>query len=221
MVNRDKALTIFYYAYGSSLIASHIAIEETGIEYQAQRVDLANGEQKTEAYLAINPRGRVPALKVDHQPILTENVAILYYLAEQYPEAKLLPTDTFAKAQVISLAAFFASSVHVAHRHIRQPHQYTTDESAFAEIQAIGRKTFWNYLQEIDRLLTGKEWLFDQYTIADPYALIFYWSGVRQKLPVHDLQAFTAHKDRLIQRPAVRRVLEKDPDAGVVLNLPK
>ena len=145
-------MTIFYYAYGSSSIASHIAIEETGIEYQAQRVDLANGEQKTEAYLAINPRGRVPALKVDHQPILTENVAILYYLAEQYPEAKLLPTDTFAKAQVISLASFFASSVHVAHRHIRKPHQYTTDESAFAEIQAIGRKTFWNYLQEIDRL---------------------------------------------------------------------
>lgn len=89
------------------------------------------------------------------------------------------------------------------------------------EIQAIGRKTFGNYLQEIDRLLIGKEWLFEQYTIADSYALIFYWSGLRQKLPVHDLQAFTAHKDRLIQRPAVRRVLEKDPDAGIVLNLPK
>jgi glutathione S-transferase len=76
-------MTIFYYAYGSSSIASHIAIEETGIEYEAQRVDLANGEQKTEAYLAINPRGRVPALKVDSQPILTENVAILYYSKER------------------------------------------------------------------------------------------------------------------------------------------
>jgi|GEM_PF-6232592 len=77
--------------------------------------------------------------------------------AEQFLEAKLLPTDPFAKAQVISLAAFFANSVHVAHRHIRQPHQYTTEKSAFAEIQEVGRKTFWNYLQEIDRLSYNKQ----------------------------------------------------------------
>ncbi len=206
-----------YHAYGSSSIASHIAIEETGAEYRAQRVDLPNGEQRTEAYRAINPRGRVPALRVESGAVLTENVAILSYLAKRFPAVQLLPADPFAEARCLSLMAFFASSVHVAHRHIRQPHQYTTDEAAYVPIQEVGRKTFFAYLREIDALLADRVWLFEEYSVCDPYALIFYWSGVRQKMPVHELAAFTAHKNRLIQRPAVRRVLESDPDAGVIL----
>jgi glutathione S-transferase len=212
-----RILLTFYHAYGSSSLASHIALEETGAPHQARLVDLPNGEQRTADYLAINPRGRVPALRIETGAVLTENVAILLYLARRFPQVKLLPSDPFAEARVVSLAAFFASSVHVAHRHIRQPHQYTPDETAYAAIQDVGRKTFYAYLQEIDGLLAGREWLFDQYTIADPYALIFYWSGVRQKMPMRELAAYTAHLERMVRRPAVRRVLEKDPQAGVLL----
>jgi glutathione S-transferase len=210
-------LLTLYYCDGSSSLASHIALEETGAPYEAQRIDIAKGEHRAATYLAINPRGRVPVLRLEDGDILTENVAILAYLGQRFPEVGLLPQDAARRAQRISLSAFFASSVRVAHRHIRQPHTYTPDQSAWPAIQDVGRKTFFAYLQEIDALIGDKEWLFDAYSVCDPYALMFYWCGVRQKMPVHELHAYTAHKNRMLRRPAARRVLERDPDAGIIL----
>ncbi len=81
-----------YYAPGACSMASHIALEETGTPYETKVVGLAQGEQTKPEYLnGVNPRGKVPALKTD-DGILTENVAILTYLARTFPDAKLLPS---------------------------------------------------------------------------------------------------------------------------------
>jgi len=101
----------FYYAHGSSSLASHFALEESGAVYETERVDLPGGQQYTEAYRAINPRGRVPVLKLEDGGILTENVAILYYVGTHFPEARLLSDDPAQAAQALSLAAFFASTI--------------------------------------------------------------------------------------------------------------
>jgi glutathione S-transferase len=208
-----------YFAPGSSSLASHFALEESGARYETQRVDLPGGEQHTPEYRKINPRGRVPVLQLEDGSVITENVAILYYLGTRFPEARLLPADPAGAARALSLAAFFATSVHVAHRHIRQPRLYTTEEAAQPAIKAVGRRTFHDYLKEIDGLLAGREWFLDQFTVADPYALMFYWCGIRQELPVHELHAFTAHARRLLRRPAIARVLEQDPEAGPALRM--
>jgi glutathione S-transferase len=206
-----------YTATGSSSLASHFALEERGVRYRTQRVDLPGGEQHTPEYRKINPRGRVPVLELEDGSRLSENVAILYYLGTRFPESRLLPADHAGAAQALSLAAFFATSVHVAHRHIRQPRLYTTDETAYAAIQAVGRRTFHDHLKEIDGLLDGRAWFFDHFTVADSYALMFYWCGIRQELPVHELHAFTEHARRLLKRPAIARVLDADPEAGPAL----
>jgi len=73
-----------YYAPGACSIAPHIVLEESGEKYEAQAVDLANGEQRSERYLKINPQGRVPVLRLDDGEFLSENTAILPYLGKRF-----------------------------------------------------------------------------------------------------------------------------------------
>jgi glutathione S-transferase len=196
-----------YYAPGACSMAAHIVLEESGEKYTPQRVDLAKGEQKTEAYLKIHPLGRVPALRLDNGEPLSENTAILPYLGKRFG---LWPTDASAEAKALSLIGFFASSVHPAHAHVGRPERYTADASAHPGLKAMGLKTFHGYLKQTDEMLNGREWLSDRYSVLDPYAFVFYTWGVRRELPMGDLKNYTAFKDRMLERPAVQRVVEDE-----------
>lgn len=196
-----------YYAPGACSLAAHIVLEEGGEKYEAKRMDLSKGEQKTEAYLKIHPLGRVPALLLDNGQPLTENTAILPYLGKRH---KLWPTDPIAEAQALSTIGFFAATVHPAHAHISRPERYATDTAMFPNIQAQGKKSFHEYLRQIDGMLAGREWLSDQYSVLDPYAFTFYSWGVRREVPMAEMKNYTAHKDRMLARAAVRRVVEDE-----------
>ncbi len=193
-----------YYAPGACSMAAHIVLEESGEKYTPQRVDLAKGEQRTEAYMKIHPLGRVPALRLDNGEPLTENTAILPYLGKRFG---LWPTDATAEAKALSLIGFFATSVHPAHAHVGRPERYTADSAAFPGIKEMGLKTFHAYLKQIDGMLAGREWLSDRYSVLDPYAFVFYTWGVRRELPMAELKNYSAHKDRLVKRPAAARVV--------------
>ena len=203
-------LTLFY-SPGACSMASHIVLEESGEKYEARRVDLAKGEQRTAEYMKIHPLGRVPALKLDDGSPLAENTAILPYLGKRFG---LWPTGLTQEAHALSVIGFFASSVHPAHAHIGRPERYTEDKSAFPGIQAMGKKTFHGYLEQIDAMYAGREWLSEKYSVLDPYALVFYAWGIRRELPVAGLRHYSALKDRMMKRPAVQRVVA---DEGVKL----
>jgi glutathione S-transferase len=196
-----------YYAPGACSMASHIALEESGEKYEPRKVDLAGGEQRTESYLKINPLGRVPVLGLDDGTPLTENAAILPYLGKRFD---LWPKDAIAEAKALSLIGYFASSVHPAHAHVGRPERYTADTSAFPGIKEAGLKTFHTYLKQIDGMLAGREWFADKYSVLDPYGFVFYTWGVRRDLPMADLKNYTAHKDRMLKRAAVGRVVENE-----------
>jgi glutathione S-transferase len=193
-----------YYSPGACSMAAHIVLEESGEKYEPRKVDLAGGEQRTEAYLKINPQGRVPVLRLDNGEPLAENTAILPYLGKRFG---LWPTDPLAEAKALSLIGFFAASVHPAHAHVGRPERYTADASAFPGIKAKGLETFHGYLKQIDGMLAGREWLSDRYSVLDPYAFVFYTWGIRRELPVTELKSYTAFKDRMLKRPAVQRVV--------------
>ncbi len=110
-------LTLYYWA-GASSVVPHIVLEEIGTPYERQLVNLAKGEHKSEGYLKINPHGKVPALAVDGA-VLTENVAILTYLAKQFPGPQLLPPGTLEEARCIAMMAWFASALHPTFAHSR------------------------------------------------------------------------------------------------------
>ena len=105
-----------YYAPGTCALASHIALEEAGASYTAERLDFKNSQQTTPQYLAINPKGRVPALVTD-RGTLTETPAILAFVASSFPQAKLVPEDPFAFAQAQSFNSYLCSTVHINHAH--------------------------------------------------------------------------------------------------------
>jgi glutathione S-transferase len=201
-----RMLTL-YYAPGACSMASHIVLEESGEKYEPRKVDLAGGEQRTEAYLKMNPLGRVPVLGLDDGSPLTENTAILPYLGKRYD---LWPKDALAEAKALALIGYFASSVHPAHAHVGRPERYTADTSAFPGIKEAGLKTFHTYLKQIDGMLAGREWLADKYSVLDPYGFVFYTWGVRRDLPMAELKNYTAHKDRMLKRDAVGRVVENE-----------
>jgi glutathione S-transferase len=196
-----------YYAPGACSMASHIVLEEGGEKYEAKKVDLAGGEQRTEAYLKINPLGRVPVLRLDSGEPVTENTAILPYLGKRFG---LWPGNSAAEAMALSLIGYFATNVHPAHAHVGRPERYTADTSAFPGIKEMGLKTFHGYLKQIDGMLAGREWLSDRYSVLDPYAFVFYTWGVRRELPMAELKNYSAHKDQLLKRPAVARVVEDE-----------
>ena len=196
-----------YYAPGACSMAAHIVLEESGEKYEKKKVDLAGGEQRTESYLKINPQGRVPALRLDNNEPLAENTAILPYLGKRFG---MWPADAIAEAKALSLIGFFAASVHPAHAHIGRPERYASDPSVYPQLQEMGKKTFHGYLKQIDGMLAGRQWLADKYTVLDPYGFVFYAWGVRRELPMQELKNYTAFKDRMLDRPAVQRVVKEE-----------
>src|SRR6185437_8440173 len=119
-------IKLFYAPHACSL-ASHITLEEAGVPYTAVRVDFVKSEQRQPEYLAINPKGRVPALVTD-RGILTETPAILAFIAQSYPQAALAPLDDpFALAQVQAFNSYLCSTVHVAHAHRVRGNRWADD----------------------------------------------------------------------------------------------
>jgi len=206
-LQKGLAMLTLYYGPGACSMASHIVLEESGEKYNARRMDLAKGEQRTPEYLAMNPQGRVPLLQLDNGEPLAENTAILPYLGKRFT---LWPTDSTAEAKALSLIGFFAASVHPAHAHVGRPERYTADQSAFPGIKDQGLKTFHGHLKQIDGMLAGREWFGNEYSVLDPYGFVFYTWGVRRELPMAELKNYTAFKDRMKNRPAVARVLEDE-----------
>jgi glutathione S-transferase len=206
-------MLMLYYWPGASSVIPHITLEEIGAPYDRKLVNLATGEHKSDAYLKINPRGKVPALSIDGN-VLTENVAILTCLAKRFPDAQLLPQDLSEEARCISTMAWFASAVHPTFAHIIRPERFATDTAAQLNMKEMARKTFWAHCKEVNDLLSGKQWMMGaQYTVSDPYAFFFYDLGLRIKLPVQELAAYAAFGERMLQRSAVRRVRELEEDS--------
>ena len=204
-----------YYAPGACSFASHITLEESGVEYGTQRLDLAAGDQRKPDYLRINPRGRVPTLVVDDQ-ILTENVGIMTYIGGGYADAGLWPKKTWDQAKLLSTMAWLSNTVHATYAHIARASRYADDEPSQESIKTKARGMYQGYLEEIDQLLNGHKWaIANQFTPADGYLLVFYRWGNRQKMPVRDLKNYSAHADRVMARPAVQKVMK---DEGITLD---
>lgn len=199
-----------YYSPGACSMAPHIALEEAGVDFELRPVSLPKGEQQSPAYLGVNPRGKVPAL-VTKRGVLTEAVAVLAYIARLFPEARLLPEEPFDMARCLSHMAYLSNTVHPAFTHIARPGRFATDAAAHENLKATGRQNAWKLLEEIDALLAGKEWLLgERYSVADPYTLVIYGWGRHNRMPVEQLRHYTGFKERMLQRSAVLRVIERE-----------
>lgn len=205
-----------YFTPTTCSTAARIALEEAAVPHDAVLIKLYRPEEQ-ERFRAINPKGTVPALGIGDE-VLTENVAIMTYIAAINPAAKLMPSDPGTYAQCLSFMAWLASSVQIARRQARAPQRFTDDERAYEGLKASGAQAFWRHLTMIDQRLAGRMWVMgDQFTVADCYAIVFYHWGVIDERPMASLESFSAFKDRMLARPAVRSVLEKERSVLVEL----
>ena len=203
-----------YFSPGACSLASHIGLEEAGAPYELKPILLAKGQQRTEDYLKINPRGKVPALSVDGK-ILVENTAILTYLGRRFPEKRLMPTDPTEEARCIGTMCWFSSVVHPSYQRFHRPERFAESEAAHAGVKENGRKLFWANLQEIDSMIQANEWVMGpEFTAVDPYALVFYGWGERSGFPMKELSAYTAWQERMMKRPTIKKSVESEQNAA-------
>lgn len=200
------SLTV-YISPGACAMASHSALEEAGVDYEATVIDLKKGEQRTPEYLAINPAGVTPALKTD-QGVITQNAAILAWVAETNPEKKLAPLgDAFAMARFHAFNGWLASSLHPAIGKVlfsRPPLEGEAKDQAIE--QALAK-----YDLAEQHLLEG-DWVFgDTWTLSDNYLSVFTrWARQAKLLDAGRYPKLNAHLDRVQARPAVQRMLKAE-----------
>lgn len=202
-----------FYAPGTCALASHIALEEAGADYELVRVNLKEGEQKTPDYLKLNPKGRVPALATD-RGVLTENPAILAFIAQTHPDAGLAPVDDpFAFAQVQAFNGFLSSSVHPTFAHKFRPERYADGDEHRAAVQAKVPEALAGYFTLIEeQLADGRPWVHGgDYTASDGYLIVFTrWLEKNFHEVARGLPKTLAHRHRVEERPAVKRALEQE-----------
>ena len=199
-----------FYAVGSCALASHIALEEAGADYKAERLNFKANQQNSPEYLAINPKGRVPALVTDEGTV-TETPAILALIAQSFPQARLAPSDPFGFAQAQSFNSYLCSTVHVAHAHKLRGYRWASEDSSFADMKRKLPENMSACFAMIESGMLKGPWVMgEQYTVCDPYLFtIGLWlegDGVDMKT----LPKVMAHRKRMSERPAVLKVLAEE-----------
>jgi glutathione S-transferase len=204
-----------YYSPGSCALASHITLQEAGADYRAERIDFKANQQNSPEYLAINPKGRVPSLVTD-RGILTETPAVLAFIAQSFPEAKLAPLDEpWAFAQVQAFNSYLCSTVHVAHAHKARGYRWVADEASIADMKRMLPKTVGASFALIERNMFRGPWVMgDTYTICDPYLFTVAQWLEGDGVDVSVLPKVIDHRNRMAERPAVRKVMAEQQAAG-------
>jgi glutathione S-transferase len=198
-----------FYSPGACSLASHIALHEAGARFELRRFAIAEGKHKSEEYLAINPRARIPALR-DGDWVLVENPAILTYIARRFPQSGLLPRDERHAASCESLLAYFSSSVHIAFAQFFRPDRFIDDIDIFPKIKAKALTALREHFAHINDLLKN-EWMLEcGFSLADLYPLIFYRWAVRIGIDTSSYENWSRHVARMLARPAVRRAMEQE-----------
>jgi glutathione S-transferase len=197
----------FYSGRGTCALATHIALHEAGAEFNVVQLDFGATQQQSPDYLAINPKGRVPALATEHG-VLTETPALLAFIAQRFPHKNLAPLDdAFAFAKLQEFNAYLAATVHVAHAHKRRGSRWADDPAAHEAMRAKVPQTMTACAQMMDSMLAGPWVLGERYSVADAY--LFTMVGWLEGDAV-DMAAWprlVAHHERMQARPAVQRAL--------------
>jgi glutathione S-transferase len=197
-----------YYTPGTCALASHITLAEVGADYEASRIDFSTGQQSSPDYLSINPKGRVPALVTD-RGVLTETPAILFYLAQSFPDANMAPLDDpHAIAELQSFNSFLCSTVHVLHSHKGRGHRWADETSSFEDMKRRVTGNMLAAFEQIEAEFFKGPWVMgDTYTIADPY--LFTISGWLKGdgVDIDQLPKTAEFRQRMKDRPAVAKVM--------------
>ena len=200
-----------YFAPGTCALASHIALAEAGASYTTVKLDFKANQQNSPEYLAINPKGRVPTLVTD-RGVLTETPAMLAFIAQSFPQAKLAPLDDpFEFAKVQAFNSYLCSTVHVAHAHKMRGARWATEETIFADMKRMVPKTVGACFALIERDMLRGPWVMgEQYTVCDPYLYTLAGWLEGDSVDIATLPKVAEHRKRMSERAAVQKVMAEE-----------
>lgn len=196
-----------YLSPGACSLITQIALEEAGAAYEVRALSLRRGDQRKPEFLAINPKGKVPTLMIGGRP-LTENVAILTYIARANPAAKLLPTDLANEMEVLSMLGWATGGVQPVISRLFYP----------GEPAAPAREGTAANFALIEQRLAGRQWIAGEYSVADACFYVFWRWANYLNLDLGAYSNYAAYAARMEQRPAVQRALAREQEAQAVLD---
>jgi glutathione S-transferase len=200
-----------FYTPHTSALASHIALVDAGAEYSTVRVSFAANEQRKPEYLAINPKGRVPALVID-KGILTETPAILVFIAQSFPRGRLAPLEeAFAFAEMQAFNSYLCSVLHVAHAHRMRGYRWADDPAAIEAMQRKVPDSVSACYDLIERKMFRGPWVMGaRYTICDPYLFTMAQWLEDDGVDPSRFPKVMDHRSRMSKRPEVRRAIAEE-----------
>jgi glutathione S-transferase len=199
---------ILYYAPHTCALASHIALEQAGADYQLRRIDFPSNEQRSPEYLRVNPKARVPAL-VTSRGILTETPAILTFISQSFPATRLAPLDDpFALAQVQSFNSYLCSTVHVAHAHRMRGSRWTDDPAALEAMKKKVPQSVGECFDLIEHEMLQGPWVMGSvYTVCDMYLFTLAQWLEADGVDLRRLPKVADHRRRMSANAVVARAI--------------
>lgn len=208
----------FYFSPGACSLASHICLEEAGAAFTPKPTYTRKGQTRTPEYLAMNPKGKVPMLGIDGT-MLTENTAIICWLNRSFPAAKLLPAgDAMTEAQALSFIAWCASGVHPVMSRFFGPQNFCDLPDSADNVKALATKATMANFALIEKAVTGKDWVFGDWSAADAYIFVFYNWAAKLGLDMAAFPNYAGHAERMKQRPAVQHALAREAEAFAAMD---
>jgi glutathione S-transferase len=200
-----------FYAPHTCALASHIALEDARAQYSTVRINFAANDQRKPEYLAINPKGRVPALVTD-KGILTETPAILAFIAQNFPRARLAPLDEpFAFAEAQAFNSYLCATLHVAHAHRMRGHRWADEPAAIAAMQRKVPESVGACYDLIEDKMLGGPWVMGTaYTICDPYLFTLAQWLEQDGVNPSRIPKVMDHRRRMSERPEVRKAIAEE-----------
>jgi glutathione S-transferase len=191
-----------YLSPGACSLADHIALHEAGFEFDRIKVDLkAKRTADGRDFNRINPKGYVPVLEFDDGDILTENIAILSWIADQAPQ--LAPDGTMGRYRLLEVLAYISTEIHKAFKPFFSPDAQPEDKQA-------AYMTIKNRLDLLAGGLKGDFLFGSRFSVADAYPFTMLTWAKKNVLPLP--QPLIAYFDRVKARPAVKLALRHEEE---------
>ena len=197
-----------YYAPGTCALASHLALEYAGARYEAIRIDFGKQEQRSPDYLRINPKGRVPAL-ITERGILTETPALLQFISQSFPDAKMMPLDDpFLLARANAFNSYLCSTVHVAHAHRVRGVRWADDADAIEAMKKKAPQIMRESFELIERDMLKTPWVLgERFSVCDMYLFTLAQWLKGDGVDIGHFPNVADHQRRMAEDPVVVRVL--------------
>ena len=197
-----------YFTPNTCALASHIALEFAGAEYELVRIDFKKEEQKSPEFLKVNPKARVPAL-VTEKGVLTETPAILAFIAQSYPQAKLAPVDDpFAFAEVQAFNSYLCSTVHVAHSHRMRGSRWADEPAAWEAMKRKVPESVGECFELIDRTMLKGPWVMGKdLGICDFYLFTLAQWLEADGVDLTRIPKVIEHRARVLALPQVKKAI--------------